>query len=375
MLTQLLTYFLLFGLMLLILPNTFSPFEVPKVIFTITSIVLLFLLSFPKLITKPIRKSFYLKCGIFTILTILAIYQLIVSIFPDNLIWGNSFRPQGTLVYLSLFLLFLIAHKLPFNLSFASKITSVILPILLIFTVIIGPRASFRFIGPLGEANALGAAVLFLFPFTSIIKNNKLKILGIFSAVALILMTGSRIALLAFAVEVLIIFFRKFRLIFLPGITAVVLVFIFSIMLPFLPHQVPENYQLRFENRTEIWTVSFLAGFDLPVLGSGFGSIDDAIKQKARQINNFVKYQPVDSTHNLFLNWWIMAGLVGVIILFSLISISLKNLYQQKNWILFSILIGLLMIQLFNPVSIITLVHFWWLLGLATPSKAWEGEK
>lgn len=358
----LLNYFLLFGLMFFIIPFSFSPYEVPKVLTAILFIIILTTIiiynNFHNLVNIK-NRSFL----VFLLLSSFAIYNIPNTIYY---FWGNDYRPQGTFVYLSLFLLFFIAGKLPFNLNVAAKITSFILPILLFSTLIIGPRASFRFIGPLGESNALGAVVLFLFPFTTLIKNKKLKILGIFCAVVLILLTGSRIALLAFIVEVLIIYFRKFRLIFIPGIIIAVLIFIFSIILPFLPHQIPEDLNLRFENRAEIWTVSYLSGFDSPILGQGFGSMENSINQKARQINNFIKYQPVDSAHNLILNWWIMGGLIGVIVLVSLISFSLKNLYQQKNWILFSILIGLLMIQFFNPVSIVTLVHFWYILGLAT---------
>jgi O-antigen ligase len=178
-------------------------------------------------------------------------------------------------------------------------------------------------------------------------------------------MTGSRIALLAFIVEVLIIYFKNFRLIFIPGIIITALVFIFSVIYPFIPREVPEDYRLRFENRSEIWTMSYLAGFDSPILGQGFGSAEEAINKKAFELNNFIKYQRIDNAHNLFLNWWIMGGGIGLIILILLISVSLRNLYQQKNWVLFSILLGLLMVQFFNPVSIVSLIHFWFILGLA----------
>lgn len=372
-----LIYFLLFGLMFFIIPFNFSPYEVPKVLTSILFIGVLVMIVILNEVKNLIHNRSFaiaqddkIRFLIFLFLTILAIYDIPNTIYN---FWGNDYRPQGTLVYLSLFLLFLIARKLPFNLSLASKITSFVLPILLVVTVLIGPRASFRFIGPVGESNALGTVVLFLFPFTSLIKNKKLKILSIFSAVTLILMTGSRIALLAFVVEILIIYLKRFHLIFIPGIITSILIFIFSIILPFLPHQIPKEVSMRFENRAEIWTVSYLSGFDSPILGQGFGSVESSLNKKAWEINNFIKYQPVDSAHNLILNWWIMAGSVGVLILTSLIVISLKNLYQQKNWILLSILIGLLMIQMFNPVSIVTLVHFWWLLGLSLQRDALEG--
>jgi len=365
--------------MFFIIPFSFSPYEVPKVLVVVLFIGILTITvilngvkrneeSLANASLKQVKRSFAIAQDDkvrFLIFICFILYTSYFILLNSSLLWGNEIRPQGTLIYLCLFLLFFIAKKLPFDLNLASKIASFTLPLLLFFTVLIGPRASFRFIGPLGEANALGAAILFLFPFTNSIKNKKLKILCIISATLLIIMTGSRIALLAFIVEVLIIYFKNFRLIFIPGIIITALVFIFSVIYPFIPREVPEDYRLRFENRSEIWTMSYLAGFDSPILGQGFGSAEEAINKKAFELNNFIKYQRIDNAHNLFLNWWIMGGGIGLIILILLISVSLRNLYQQKNWVLFSILLGLLMVQFFNPVSIVSLIHFWFILGLA----------
>ncbi|MFA5932469.1 MAG: O-antigen ligase family protein [Microgenomates group bacterium] len=365
MIIQPLLYFLLFGLMLFIIPFSISPYEVPKVITAILFIIIIGSIT----IFQNFHNLINFKNKYFLIFLYLILSTLYFLLIDPSLIWGNETRPQGTLIYLSLFLLFLAAKKLPFDLKLVSKITSFTLPVLLLFTLIIGPRASFRFIGPLGEANALGTAVLFLFPFTSLIKNQKLKYLGIFCAAILILMCGSRIALLAFVLETLIIYFRKFRLIFIPGIIVTALIFIFALIFPFLPRQIPDNLSLRFESRTDIWTVSYQAGFDSPILGQGFGSMEDSINKKAWETKNFIRFQAVDSAHNLFLNWWIMGGLVGVLIITSLITIALRNFYLQKNWIFLSILIGLLTVQLFNPVSIVSLVQFWWILGMGFQNK------
>lgn len=142
-----------------------------------------------------------------------------------------------------------------------------------------------------------------------------------------------------------------------------------AIFLPFIPHAIPEQVNMRFENRTDIWTTSYLAGFDHPIIGTGFGSMETVINKKAWETTNFIRFQSVDNGHNLFLNWWIMGGSLGLSLFIILMLISVTNLYKTKSWAFLSILIGLLIIQLFNPVSSVILVQFWWVLGISFSKK------
>lgn len=220
---QYLIYFLLFGLTFLIIPTTISPYEIPKAFGAIFLIAILFLLSLPKLLTNiPPRGWDIFRLSFFFLLISLGIYHLLYPTYPDILLWGNSFRPQGVILYASLFLLFLIspnpASDGPFNLSTFSKLATISLIGLFIYTLIIGPRASFRFIGPLGEANSLAAAVLFLFPLALAYSNKKYQKISFILALLLIIMSGSRAGFLGFFAEILILFFRQRKFLFKAGI-------------------------------------------------------------------------------------------------------------------------------------------------------------
>lgn len=359
---SILTYSLLFGLSFLVIPIGWSQFEVPK---TLAAILLISILGIFSLITSP-KSLLNIKLIFFLLLTGLSFYHLLFPVFPDHLLWGNFWRPQGTLLYLSLFLFFLIAHKLPFNLKLYSRLAFYSLIILLVFTLVIGPTSSFRFAGPLGEANSLGAMVLFLFPLALFSGKRKDKTISAALAVILILLSGSRSAILGFLAEAIILFLLKFKKIFLLATLGIIFIYVFAFILPFLPHNIPEQYFLRFESRVDIWSISFWAGFDNPILGTGFGSIQDAIKLYATKIDSLIQYQSVDSAHNLFLNFWLTGGIVGLISLILIIILSIKNLIRTQSWTLLSILIGLLIVQSFNPVSAAVLVQFWWILGISS---------
>lgn len=375
MFCQVLLSFLLFGLIFLIVPTATSPYEAPKAYGAILLIGLLLLATLPQLLLQlsfklpPRRwKAKILPILLPILLIILALYHLFFPTYSDNPLFGNPIRPQGTLLYISLFLLFLIAQKVSVNMLSFSKIAFLSLIGLFISTLIIGPRTSLRFIGPLGEANSLAAAVLFLFPLSFSSPNTKHQKISFFLAFLLTLLSGSRAGVLGLWAECLILFCRQRKLIWSAGFLLFIPVFVIATIIPFIPHPVSQQARqasIRFENRAEIWSSSYLAGFDYPLLGTGFGSTEEAIRKKAIETNNFIRHQPVDSAHNLLLNWWIMGGGIGLILFITIIAVSVINLYRQKSWSLLSILIGLLIIQSFNPVSSITLVHFWWTLGIA----------
>lgn len=355
------SYFLLFGLIFVVIPFSLSPYEIPKVLGAI-----LFILALASIIiTKDFKTLFNFRNShfiIFLSLFLLTTYHLVIN---NSLLLGNSYRPQGSLIYLSLFLLFLITSKLPFNLTIASKLASWSIFLLFFLTLLIGPQESFRFIGPLGEPNALAASALFLLPFLNFSPSSKFKKLALVLAIILIFISGSRAGLLGLFFELWILYLNSKKKIFALSGLILILVTLAAFITPFLPKELPVQNHLKFESRKDIWAISFSAALKSPFLGTGFGSVQEVIHKEAWKQTNLLRFQTVDSTHNLFLNWWAEAGLSGLIILILLIYLSIKNFYQTKSWALLSALIGLLVIQLFNPVSVVSLVHFWWLLGKA----------
>lgn len=63
-------------------------------------------------------------------------------------------------------------------------------------------------------------------------------------------------------------------------------------------------------------------------------------------------------------------GILGPLIFLGLVLMVAKNLIITKEWILLSVLIGFLIVQSYNPVSIVNLIHFWWVLGIGLSKKA-----
>lgn len=360
---ELLTYFLLFAVPFLVIPLGFNQFELPKVIALILTIIIL--LAFYIMLFVKKRNVSISKVKILLIITLLIIsfYHLIAANFSLPLLWGNIWRPQGTVIYLGLLIIFVLADKLPFKIKNNSQLATLSLVILFLATLLIGPRESFRFIGPLGEANALGASVIFLFPFGW--QHPKYRKLSLVISLILILLSGSRSAILGFSAELIILLLVKLPKVFVWAVTSFLIIFIISIVFPFSHRLIPVSFNIKYESRADIWSTSFQAALNAPLLGTGFGSVQEMIHSQAEKTQSLLRVQSIDHAHNLFLNWWIENGLIGLLILLYIIYRSLQNLIVQKSWTLLSILVGLLIVQIFNPLSIANLIHFWYILGIS----------
>ena len=93
------------------------------------------------------------------------------------------------------------------------------------------------------------------------------------------------------------------------------------------------------------------------------GNIDSALNQTSRVVNNNIQYQFIDSTHNIFLDFWVQGGVLGVIGLTVLIVYACRNLLKRNQVRELLILLGLLVVLSFNPMSIAIVIFFWWTLG------------
>lgn len=218
----------------------------------------------------------------------------------------------------------------------------------------------------MGEPNFLASFLIFLWPFIyySSFKNRRRGlILKLFSQILVVLfvfLTGSRSGLVALFIEFVFIggnyvFSKNLKMI------SVFTLFIILITLV-LPLREKSG---KWENRQQIWQTSFAAGKINPLFGSGFGNIEKPLKLSSEKLGelNLVRYQPIDSGHNLILDFWIQGGAVGVIILILLITSSLITFLKTQNLLLLTILFVLLTVLMFNPASIVTLIAFWWMLG------------
>lgn len=355
---ELIISFLLFFLPLIILPFGISPFEIPKVVIAEISIqvLLIWFLLFGKKIEVKNFNPFFLAISLGLIA--LSLIHLLFFNQPTTF-FGNSFRLQGVFLMWNLIILSLISSQ--FKLK---KLSSYIFFGLILFELLaslaISPNLNNRAIGTLGEPNALAAFLIFLWPFLLFNSKKSLKIIGSLLVLALVILTGSRSGLIGFGIEM--IFFGLIRFSKLKLNLVVLLSFaliIFSSALPFL-----EGFKV-YESRKEIWQTALTAGTIYPVFGWGFGNTQIALNQTAKILGNNVQYQFVDSSHNFLLDFWLQAGTIGFALMILLILQVIQNFVKQKKVLETMALLGVITVMLFNPVSIVTLIAFWWLVGQA----------
>lgn len=226
---------------------------------------------------------------------------------------------------------------------------------------LIEPDINGRTISTLGEANALASSAVFFWPLAFFInlkgrlQDKGLKIGVLLITAIIILFSGSYSGILAFILQVIFLVFTKW----IGFKKAIILVFLLTSLSLALPFIKGGGW---YENRSEIWRTAFFAGRQKS-LGWGFGNIEQALYQTSLKLDNNIKFQAVDSSHNFLLDFWVQGGVIGLGSIISLIFLSLKGLIKQFKVAEITILLGLSCVLLFNPASVATLVAFWFILG------------
>lgn len=344
--------FLLFFLPLAVLPFGISPFEIPKVILAEVGIeaLLVYQLFKKSKLKKSFSKSWLLPIAALIVLTLIQL----IFLRTETSFFGNNFRLQGIFLLWHLLIFSVLSSNIKLNLNpriFYLSGVGLILSVL-----ILGDNGTGRLIGTLGEPNALAAAIIFLWPFIFFVTTLPVKILTVFLSLLIILFSGSRSGLVAFSIQGLFLFLsRKINL--GKAVVAGLVVLALSFTLPFI------EGGGWYENRAEIWQASLVAGWESPVFGGGFGNVEKLLPEGSKIVGNNARYQYVDSAHNIFLDWWVQGGLVGILILGFLLQKTFKNFVSRSKKLELTVLLGLLTALSFNPVSVVTLVQFWWLLG------------
>lgn len=131
---------------------------------------------------------------------------------------------------------------------------------------------------------------------------------------------------------------------------------VFSLSLPFF------SKSQSWDNRTLIWQSAVLAGWQSPIVGNGFGNLQLSLSKSAKNLHTTIQYENVDSSHNIFLDWWVQGGIIGVGALISLLIFSILSLVRANDKEKLTALLGLLVIVSFNPASVSTLLQLWWLI-------------
>jgi O-antigen ligase len=351
-------FFLLFILPFLIAPFGITEFENPKVIVGEAGIIILLFLSFfIKKFTFHYRAP---QVGLYVVIIIVTIIDLLF-LRTQLSFFGNVFRMQG----IFLLWLLLIFSVLSANISL-KQISWIIYGIILLSELVallfLPLNASQRYVGTLGEPNALGAFAIFVWPFSffAIKKFGTKEKVGMFFILlivsAILFLSNSRSAMIAFGIQLLCIFLYKYKITMAKIVLVCGLCYLVSYAFPFFEHNI-------YENRVDIWQSAVFAGFSHPFLGFGFGNMEIVLHKAAAHLGLPIQYYYIDSSHNIFLDWWVQGGIVGIIVLPGLIYLTFKKFIKEKNIREFVLLSGIVTALSFNPASIVGLIGFWWLIG------------
>ncbi len=362
-----LIYLIIFFVPLLVLPEVSLRFEPPKVLLTefLIDVLIVYCIFSGKFSVKRINKLFLsLIGGLF----LLSLGHLLLDPDKQNL-FGNIFRLQGTILFWHLLALSIIAQNIWF--SFKHKYIYLVSFIAIcILAFISGTNSAGRLIGSLGEPNSLGAVTILIVPFVILsFKSLWMRLPTILIALGVINFTESKSALIALFLELIFMLLIKIT----RGKYLLSFGICFALMILSLGFPIAErNYFLstntnplnfRFEDRAQIWNAALVAGSENPVLGSGIESVQDRIHQTAMKLNFDAQYQAIDSSHNIFLDYWVWGGMIAIFLIFSLIILAVTNMSKEKMLVELSVLLGLLTVLSFNPLTVTILAAFWFVLG------------
>lgn len=228
----------------------------------------------------------------------------------------------------------------------------------LLATLIISPNINERAVGTLGEPNSLSAFVIFSWPFIYFGSKKPLKVAGFAGVLILLILAGSRSGFIAFCIQSLFLFLTSLKR-FSLKISLIAAISLIAVTLSF-PFIEGGGW---YENRAEIWQTAWFAGWLNPIFGSGFGNIENTLKQSSVWLGNNVKYQFVDSAHNFMLDFWVQGGVVVSGTILFLMYLTLKNYLKSQDVFKLTLTLGIITVMLFNPVSVVVLIYFWWLIG------------
>jgi len=350
--------FLLFFLALVIWPFGPSQFEIPKVILAMFLVDILALFVIFTRLKKGTFSIHPVSALFAALIFLLTIYDVFFLRTPLTLL-GNQFRGQGIILLWHLILFSILSSNLPCK-RLSSYWYALALAAIFISSLFLGNSNVGRSIGTLGEPNALAAFVVFLWPFLFFAPIHKyrtyIQIPCLILSLLIIFLSGSRSGLIAFIIQA--IFYLSFK--FYKNLRLSLVIGLFLIGTACL---LPMFEAVTYENRFVIWQTAFTAGFINPITGGGFGNTELLLRSVIeREHNSLIGYY-VDSSHNIFLDWWVQGGLIGVGILAGLFIFAIKNFYTRKATFELILLLGLLTVFSLNPVSVVSLIHLWWLIG------------
>jgi O-antigen ligase len=360
---------LLFALPLLIVPFIKFPYELPKVIaFELIFYLIVFFIGQSNSIKSIFSANKLLLLVSFGIVGI-SLFGLLRM--PTQVaFFGNVFRLQGVFLLWHLLGLALVTASLS-KFTIHWKWYGASLIGLLISAFLLTHPVTGRATGTLGESNALAAAAVLLWPISMLTYGKRgifspIPFLSLGAACVIVFVSQSRAGFVALIIQ--IIFFLSLKIIKKPIVSVILATILIglSMLLPLI------DSSSVYENRAEIWRTALQATNNNPILGSGFGNITPTLRLASVQLSNNVRFQSVDSAHNIFLDWLVQGGIVGLGLFLILAGSSFYAHLKTKNIEYAVMMIGLLVVLSFNPASVVSLVALFLLIGLGFGKKGKE---
>lgn len=422
------TVFILFLILPLIyLPNTFNPYEFPKFVIFVGAVFLLLLLNLRRFWSRRYtppqndgrKRSIAFRIDTLTKLVLLyGIIVYIADLFgldPKTSFLGSAYRHQGFITLLAGICLFFLAR----NNHYKNYIRGILFGAFLVCLVALYQAIAFyifhdlsipnyqgRIVGTLGNPNSLAGYLVMVLPFALFNKNIMVKIILGLMILAVVIFTDSKSAFLALGFLFLVYgvrliyrlkLWRKIRIMLL-SVTIVSLLTLLTnnTYPPFrslsvhlkgdlsvtnqtpivkergCPEIWPTEYPWKFisdiynskifsfareapcDNRFLIWLVGLQTLSSRPLLGFGQENFEIAVP--------LGKMHSVDNAHNIFLETAMSSGLLVLLMFLGIIIIA----FIKAGFTIRMSLLAFLIVGQFNPLSIVQIALFWFLLGVVS---------
>jgi O-antigen ligase len=332
-------------------------FEIPKVLTFLVGGFVISCFWIYRVLVKKYNFDFS-KADVFYILWLLTlIISSLFGVHPFDSIVGGSYRHQGFIFFLTLWLMgktISILEEDKKKLLIKTFAFGILLESLIVlFQMISGHLYFGKPLGTLGEANAvagfLAIGVFFIY--------ESLPSICILLPFISILFSESRTGILSFLVNLgpmVSRFTNKFkRLTWAILVTlTLLLLFIFS----------EDKLNSFFESRSTFWKLGIESIFQRPVLGYGAETGEYVYEWAFYKTGFPLSNLTVDRSHNLFIDITMWSGFTGLILFVGFLLFSYKNLKTiSQKFAFFSFLIY----SMFQPLSII----HWILLFLILYNK------
>lgn len=372
---EIITYFFYVVLSILpviFFPKVFNSYELPKLIFLGISILMLgTVVLFREVSIKNLRIRLNRIDTLVIIFLVILFASDIFGVSVKNSFLGSSYRLQGFLTYLIFGYGYMIVRILSmqgkvkiYNVLFVQLALLSILLIAQYFLVsTLGESISLfqnRYHGTFGNPNFAGGYMAMLFAYILFAKGNTHKVYWFKPLVILlcgiaIILTDSRSAILAVVISIVLYYFNIIkkiqgwiRIAFVIAICAISFSFIFLT----IDQSLLEKRSSEWENRSIIWKEGMQLFSKRPILGYG--------QENVQIIFPANLHFSVDNMHNIFLEYAVSSGIVGLVLFVILSLLSFIKSDRARKMLFLSFFVT----AFFNPLSIAQLFLFWVFLGI-----------